>query len=430
MSPYIAQELTFARRARLPRLIFVEDEIIGTFDHVSPDEPVAFTRTAPQADRAEHLQRIAEFVARMQVGASHQMARTGLRKAAVFLPTDENSPPLEASLAEVLRRETFQPQMIECGQWSNYSHGMSALDAILACEVSVYCLSRELTSVDVALAEAHALCRPAIRLQCDPESLNCEPDLQGVMRWKTFDLLRPTLLQQLQSYRKGFVEVVALSGQPTVREMVLPDWDAGDPASLSRYVLVDDPHLRQDVNPVRQLLNQGFQSLVVGKRHDDICRAFFDRIQSYNWVYDFEPPAMDYSRQRIRSPREMHSDTAGTCLDFACFFAALLEHAQANPVVARVRWLGGAHALVGSFVNNRPGQTLLKDKGYILEMVQNGDLVLFDATGAARKDNHELGETERHGGFLTYEQSRSEAIKCLERSDVRLDFLLDVLAAR
>jgi hypothetical protein len=430
VSPYIATELTFARRARIPRLIFVEDTLTADFHHITPDDVVPFLRQAPQADINDHRRTIAEFRTRIQQeGTWSRSPRIGSRRASVFLGEQSQQTDVAPVLQEILLAEAFRPQLIAYPDFGNCANDMSALDNILTSEISVYCLQQQCTQVDLALAVAHALCLPAFRLRHDPQSTVSDPDLQGILRWPTLEQLRRLFQEQLRSYRHGFVEVIPLPTNPVMKDLVLPDWDASNPLSLLQYVQVDDPHLRQDLNLVRQQVGSFFGAVSTG-RYDELCRAVYQQVRGYGWLYDFELGGKDYTRQRIRSPREMHADTAGTCLDFACFFGALLEAMQANPVVVRLCWEGGAHALAGCWVNNRPGQVLIRQKSVVLDAVTKGDLLLLETTGAARNDTHVPGALERMGGFLSYKDSIAEARRCLEQDKVDLDFLLDILAGR
>ncbi len=160
-----------------------------------------------------------------------------------------------------------------------------------------------------------------------------------------------------------------------------------------------------------------------------MARAAYEQVAQHYWVYDFEPPSKDYSRQRVRTPRDIQQDIAATCLDLACLFAAMLEAMQAEPVIVLVRYPGGAHALAGCWVRGRPGTALVDDRELLRRALRQGDLFLIETTGAVRHRTRTAAEG-RNDGFLTYDQAKVQAGELLERGDVSLDFLLDVLAAR
>jgi hypothetical protein len=53
-SPYIGYELSLARRSQLPRLMFVDDEVLNRNRDRFPDDAIPFVRSAPAADRFRH----------------------------------------------------------------------------------------------------------------------------------------------------------------------------------------------------------------------------------------------------------------------------------------------------------------------------------------------------------------------------------------
>jgi hypothetical protein len=60
-SPYIGYELSLARRSRLPRLIFVDDELLNRYRDRFPTDAIPFVRSSPASDRFRHIDAIREF---------------------------------------------------------------------------------------------------------------------------------------------------------------------------------------------------------------------------------------------------------------------------------------------------------------------------------------------------------------------------------
>jgi hypothetical protein len=433
-SRYIVFEVGLARRARLPRLVFVEERIYRRFREsgVTPDEPIVFFREAPQRDEQKHRWIIRQFAAQLAERCHGSPPSLGGQRVAVFQGEREETAGLARLVEEAFGTEAYEVVQIPAAEVAGCGHDLSAFDTILSADASVFCLGPERSQTDVALAVAHALCRPAFRLRRAEDAASCEPELSGLVRWRTLDQLRPALTAQIRSYKLGFIEkVLPTSSAASEKELVMPEWDPRKPLTLAEFVEVGDGFIKQVADAVSHRLDRGAPDLVGAGRHDELCRASYQQVLEYRWRYEFEPGSKDYSRQRVRTPTDLHHRGGGTCLDLACYFAALLESMQANPVIARLSWPGGAHALAGCWVQGRPGDKLLDERcrSFLRAAVRRGDLLLFETTGAVKKILDSASEGRRDG-FLTFEQARNTALELFEQEGADLDFLLDILAAR
>jgi hypothetical protein len=213
-------------------------------------------------------------------------------------------------------------------------------------------------------------------------------------------------------------------------QYLIQAWDPTDPLSLVNFVRVEDPHLRDDLHAIRTRLRKGFADLVSEGKYVLLCEMVYDVVQRHDWLYDFEPGFPDYTRQRIRTPREIHADRVGTCLDFACLFAAMLECMQADPVIVRLCAPGVAHALAGCWVKNRPMQPCIRDQARVQQAVRRDDLLLFETTGAGRASQSVAGEKRNEQGVCDFQEAKRAARELILDDTIRFDFLLDVLAAR
>jgi hypothetical protein len=432
-SPYIGAEIALARRARLPCLLFADEVLLSRFPGAFPTATVPFRHDVPKVDEDAHRRTIAQFATELGSMTRDRLVSTHLRRCSVFFGPKATQQHVVRSLVHLLEEKAYTPELIQLRAIRGCVHDLSALETIWSSEFTVFCLESRLSTMEVALALAHALCRPAFRLSYDKRATAGEAALSGVVRWRSREQFLATFAEQFQSYLTGFLEMVAQGREQKIgswlRELV-PEWDPADPLSLLSFIHVDDLHLQNDIYAIRTSLGAGFPDLVADGRHAELCRAAYERIKSHGWLYDFEPGSKDYSRQRVRAPVDMHANRVGTCLDFACLFGALLEQMQAGPAIARLTTVSSAHALAGCWQWNRPGRPLIRDRGFIQKAVQRGDLLLFEATGAARALSSVAGENRNSHGFLTFDEARQAAAKLLERTDVKMDFLLDILAAR
>jgi hypothetical protein len=60
-SPYIGYELSLARRSRVPRLMFVDDEVLNRYRVRFPKDAIPFVRSSPASDRFRHIEAISDF---------------------------------------------------------------------------------------------------------------------------------------------------------------------------------------------------------------------------------------------------------------------------------------------------------------------------------------------------------------------------------
>ena len=433
-SPYIAQELLLARRAAIPCLIFVDDAIFGRW----PDKPskvFPFRRNQPKVDEREHRKIISQFCCRLEPNVTGGLRPSALRNVPVFVGDAPEQQEVAEVLEDILTARAYRPRRIVLDQSCDCLNDLSALGPVRAAEFSVFCTESRMTQIDLALAIAHALCRPAFRIRRDPEHSPLNPeDVKGWIRWATPDDLCPTFRAHVNSYGFGFLETVLKeeNTQDLAGEIAEPEWDPVVPRSLVHFVHVGDPHLRTDLDAIRNRFRRGFPELLALGRHRELCGEAYQQIRSHNWLYDFEPGSPDYSRQRIRAPRDVHANQAGTCLDFACLFAALLENMQADPVVVHVLFTetSAAHALAGCWTSNRSRGAPIRGLADLRKAVDKNEVVLFETTGAARTSVSVAGENRCGAQTLSFEQAAGAARELLDRRDVKLGFLLDVLAAR
>jgi hypothetical protein len=136
--------------------------------------------------------------------------------------------------------------------------------------------------------------------------------------------------------------------------------------------------------------------------------------------------------QYIRSPSNIQTHKAATCIDIACLFASLLEAAGQNPLIVVLEGPDFAHALAGYRVHGEPSWDT-KDIGDLRGALARRDAVLFEVTGAVEADSPvvaEEGAEGRHDKLLTLMDARETAERLIRRNDVSLRHYLDVLAQR
>lgn len=60
-SPHIGRELMLARRARTPRILFVDDQVLNLYREAFPATAIPFFHEAPETELTHHVEMISQF---------------------------------------------------------------------------------------------------------------------------------------------------------------------------------------------------------------------------------------------------------------------------------------------------------------------------------------------------------------------------------
>ena len=159
--------------------------------------------------------------------------------------------------------------------------------------------------------------------------------------------MKPQFLKVFQNYLSAF-ERPASEGD--LQRLATPtaggdEWNPTDGPGLIADIRPENSYVSDRVTGVMR----GIDSNERNRTHsDEVCRELYDRIKKDRFYYTFEPALSQPVVQRIRPPNEIDALNCGTCLDFACMFASLLEAAHEQPVVVVTRSGQGAHAVTGT----------------------------------------------------------------------------------
>jgi hypothetical protein len=424
-SPYIGYELRLARRSGLPRLIFVDDELLKVYRDQFPKDVVPFVRIAPDADRFQHVQAIRKF--KKALADQGPIPKRDYRHREVTIVAQRRSDFDIAAkeIAEILESKAYLPKIIDAKQIAVALDDVELLEAIRTSEFCVFLLSAEMTDAYVALAVAHAYCVPSIRLQHDATALEVDATVAGRIRWATKEHLLSAFESQLGSLRTSFVQAVDTSSvrkisvtQRTPRTEQL--WDVGDAAGLVKHVYPSDQYVREIVNRVRGLKDGN----LVNTSDLEVCELIYRTTRSHYFSYEHEPPTLVKGKQAIRTPAEIWNDNAATCLDLACLFASLLKCAGRVPIILIFGVGSSLHSVVGFKRASGAQWRASPSLGAIRGALKLEEIVLFEATGAVVFDGTVAVETleERRGGngSLEFTIARQVAERLVSSSDVSL----------
>ena len=436
-SPYIARELLLARRSRGPRILFVDGEILTQFQSQFPPWAMPFFHDDPGTERTRHIAAIDDF--RRKLGRERGAARRPYtaRLATVVAGNQPTLRDAASHVAAILRAEDYAPSVKSAASMDDAFDNIDVFESMLDSELCVFVLGKELAYSDLYLAMAHAHCIPSVRLRHDPGATSADPELSGVVRWTSSADLKPQFLKVFQNYLSAFERP---SSEGDLKRLSTPpsggaEWDPNDGPGLLAHIRPEVSYISDRVDGVMSVMRGIGEAAESRIRSDQLCRDLYDRIKRDRFYYTFEPAISQPRVQRIRAPNEIGTVKCGTCLDFACLFASLLEAAHEKPVILVIRSSRGAHAMTGYLAPDAVTRDASTDIGDIRGALRRGELVLFETTGAVEVRGQTVGaETEaerREGGdMLDYQTAKNAATRLMFQSDIELQHFVDVRKLR
>lgn len=432
-SPYIGRELSLARRARVPRLIFVDAEVLTHHLNDFPNDAVPFLPDALEEGAPEHASAVRRF--RKDIERASTAAQNFKPKHAIVIAADGTKLRKAADdVQEILQWEGFDVLRLS----GKHSEGrglddIRLLEKLWSAELCVFLIGPRLSEAHIALAMAHAHCIPSVRLQFDPQSTDHHPTISGLIRWSQHADMLLQFREQLLSYKRGLVRAENLSevGQMKYRRKKENLWNLDDGPGLVDHVHPDHGFVRDAIARVRTAMGMGLSLIRDRENTMDVCRLIYEDISRFRHVYEIEQHTDVPGMQSIRTPTQFTVHRTGTCLDLACLFASLLETADQDPVLAVFESPLAAHALVGYRVRNAPRSTYTTI-GDLRNTVTQGDIVLFEATGAVEAESPVGAETpaERHDKLITWTDAVEAATRMVLDPDLRLKHFIDVREQR
>jgi hypothetical protein len=269
-SPYIGQELNLARRARVPRLLFVDEQILKAHRLDFPEDAVPFGPDTVGEDAADHDAAIRRFRVSIETAARADR-RISPNEAAVIASGAGVLSEAARDAAEILRRHEFRISPL-FGRFEDRGlDDIRLLEALWRAELCVFLLHERLSDGHIALAMAHAHCIPSIRLQYDRRVSECQPTVSGTIRWRDQGDMLVELERQVSSYRRGLISPVeiaqAASGEDAARAIGTMRWR---PRDDNLWVMHDGTAFSITCAPIRVL--SGTRSIASAANMDRLWR--------------------------------------------------------------------------------------------------------------------------------------------------------------
>ncbi|WP_138992746.1 hypothetical protein [Larkinella sp. C7] len=435
-SPYIGQELNLARRARLPRLHFVEESVLNRHRLAFPKDAISFRESEIEADRNKHLKAIRDF--RIIIETNYRPKYDSKPKQATVVFSDEKKfRRLSQDLAEFLKREDFSVFWLS-GERPGYGlDDIMGLETLLSSELCIFLLGERLSTAHMALAIAHAHCIPSIRLFYDRNSTECNPKVTGAIYWQSESDMLIEFENQLKSYKIGLCLPVEMAKSSSATEVALALgtmkgwerkdnlWNLRDAKALAEHIYPNHSFARDEATRVRTAFKR---TIDYGRESSlELFRLLYEGIMRHRFGYEVELQSASPGFQAIRTPTQIEIHKTATCLDIACFFAALLELLLQEPLVVILEGPGFSHSLVGYRGRDEPRWDN-PDLGDIRRAISLGDALFIEATGCLEASIPVGAETaqERQNKLLTFTDAKNAAERMLSREDVKIMHIVDV----
>ncbi len=442
-SPYIGRELDLARRARVPRLLFVDEQVFKHHRLDFPADAVPFPSDAP-AERAALLRKaIRTFRTKMETAP--RFPREQGKRATLVIGDGKPVRGAAQDVAEILTREQFNVRQLSGRFQDRGLDDIRLLETLWGSELCVFMLGERLSDAHLALAVAHADCIPSVRLQYSrmADDRKPNPTIAGVFHWNNAEKMLVEFQEQLTSYKEGLIRPLEMVQQSnavdaaqkmgTMKWRVRSDnlWQPHDYPALVQHVHPEHSFVQDEVNRVRLELNQSLGQLRDRATSMEITRLLYHGLLRHRLGYELEPQTGSHEAQQIRTPTQIETHRTATCLDLACLFAALLEAANQRALIAILSGGNFRHALAGYCALDEPVWTN-PTKGDLRRALDLGDAVLFEATGAVEAQQPVGAEIqqERRDKLLDFSTAKAAAKRMIYQDEIHLDCLLDVQSLR
>jgi hypothetical protein len=442
-SPYIGQELSLARRSRIPRLLFVDEQVLGLFQDDFPEDAVPFIYDEPAVEGSRHHDAIVDFSKKL-ASARRPVRDYRARRAVLVVPDHKVLARAAADVVAILKGVSYTVRVVKGQELTQAFDRVRLLEELLTSEVCVFMLGERVSYAHVLLGMAYAHFVPTIRLQYQTSAVETQVSVGGMIVWNAVDQMCTEFKRQFESFRRGLIAPIQMaksgSSASAIESLGTMQWDAAeeniwdptDGQSLLRHIATHDAFVEDQANRISK--ETGAQPGQDRSRatSQDVCRRLYSRIKSLGYSYGLEPPPYTERRQKIRPPKLIVEHKTATCIDLACLFAALLESARQSPLVVVLDMPGAAHALAGYRAHDEPPWKANKGLGDLRGACDVGDILLFEATGAVASDKLVGAETDtqRRDKFIDFDDAKDAARQMLSKSDVKIRYILDVESIR
>ncbi len=195
------------------------------------------------------------------------------------------------------------------------------------------------------------------------------------------------------------------------------------PELLAAFIMPNDPAVGRMLKDAGEVLRRaGEQPAIDGyqsrsrTRVWQIASAIWTAVSSRRLVYAEPPASFEREGQKVRTPSEVLEVGLATCLDTALLFAAALEQAGLNSIIALTK----GHALCGVWLQPQQLPALTADDCTDLRKhVALKELALFETTMVVREPPFVFSKAVEEGSRRISESAESEFVYAMDLKRAR-----------
>jgi len=203
-SPYIGEELSLARRSRIPRLLFVDEQVLGRHQDDFPQDAVPFIEDAPDLEVSRHHDAIVAFTEKL--ASARPPARDYQpRRAVVVVQEHEVLTHAAADVVTILKSVSYKVTVQKGRELQKAFDRVRLLEELLTSELCVFMLADPLSYAHVLLAMAYAHFVPTIKLQYQASAPEIHVLVGGTIVWNARDQMCTVFKRQFESFRRGLM---------------------------------------------------------------------------------------------------------------------------------------------------------------------------------------------------------------------------------
>jgi very-short-patch-repair endonuclease len=272
-------------------------------------------------------------------------------------------------------------------------------------------------------------------------SLECEPALIASKVWKIDRLsangeirirdravsLAGGMLSNLNERLRGEIKLALLQDGQILSEkrhkitgLAKHEWGGASymPELLAAFVMPNDPAVSNLLKQAGEVLRRaGEQPALDGyqsrsrERVWKIASSIWATVSARRLVYAEPPASFELEGQKIRTPSEVWNDGLATCLDTTVLFAAALEQAGLNPIIAFTK----GHALCGVWLQPQQLPSLTTDDcADLRKYVALKELILFETTLAINEPPVAFSKAIAEGNRRISEENEEQFVYALD----------------
>ncbi len=240
------------------------------------------------------------------------------------------------------------------------------------------------------------------------------------------------MLSKLTEAVRGEAVLTLRKGDETLDEKRFPltalarnEWGGANsmPELLAAFVAPNDPAVERILKAASDTLGRAGKNTAIDgyqsksrQRVYELASAIWSAVASHRLTYCEPPASFEREGQKIRMPAHVWESGLATCLDVAVLFAAALEQAGLNAILAFTK----GHALCGLWLQPQNLQSVTTDDAADLRKhIDLKELILFETTMVSGAQPAKFSQAVAAGKRQAAEEVESEFVYALDLKRAR-----------